>query len=436
MDLLPLIFIVVGVIVLVAVGYFLRRRRVTSSEEVPEIGTPIDYTSQPLVDEPTGWRDRFNNLSLAGKILLVVVPLLVIVGGIVIVLALGDGLSGPPPENVPPPPQYGITINRVALANPQQIAISAESNLPPDTEVTAELLANSEPFAWYNPDGATTRVANGGKIDIRLAKIANAPTASETVSYTVKLSAKVDSTTVESTEPLVIPATYKSSFFQQPVAAAPTATPTQEVAAPTAEATTEPTAEPTAAPEGPAPLTASVFNGGNVRSTPSVRGSEVRDQINAGEQVQLLQKTSSGQWYLIKNIRNNVGWVSVTLLTIDGAVAEKIPVQGSAEPLPTAASLGDAPAGATAAPTTAAEQPAPTGLTASVFNGGNVRDRPVIAGSQVLDQINAGEQVELLQKTSSGQWYQIRNIRGKVGWVNVTLLTIDQSVAGRVPVAP
>jgi len=65
-----------------------------------------------------------------------------------------------------------------------------------------------------------------------------------------------------------------------------------------------------------------------------------------------------------------------------------------------------------------------------------VRSIPQLNGSQVLDQIHAGEIVQLLQKTANGQWYQIRNPRNVVGWVNVTLLTIDQTVASRVPVAP
>src|SRR5262249_60558934 len=80
-----------------------------------------------------------------------------------------------------------------------------------------------------------------------------------------------------------------------------------------------------------------------------------------------------------------------------------------------------------------ATKPPETGLTATVFNGGNVRERPVTG--KPLDQINAGEKVRLLAKTSDGGWYQITNIRDVTGWVSVTLLTIDPAVAKQVPVA-
>jgi Bacterial SH3 domain len=74
-------------------------------------------------------------------------------------------------------------------------------------------------------------------------------------------------------------------------------------------------------------LSATAFNGGNVRERP-VTGRPL-DQINAGETVQLLAKTSDGGWYQISYTRDGTpitGWVSVTLLTIDPAVAKQVPV--------------------------------------------------------------------------------------------------------------
>lgn len=72
-------------------------------------------------------------------------------------------------------------------------------------------------------------------------------------------------------------------------------------------------------------LTAQVFNGGNVRESPTLTG-KVIDQINAQESVMLLGKTADGNWYRIANIHNVIGWVSATLLTVDPAVAAKVPV--------------------------------------------------------------------------------------------------------------
>ena len=80
--------------------------------------------------------------------------------------------------------------------------------------------------------------------------------------------------------------------------------------------------------------------------------------------------------------------------------------------------------------------PPATGLSAKVFNGGNVRARPVTG--KPLDQINAGETVQLLAKTSDGGWYQISYTRdGKpiTGWVSASLLTIDSAMAKQVPIA-
>ncbi len=75
------------------------------------------------------------------------------------------------------------------------------------------------------------------------------------------------------------------------------------------------------------------------------------------------------------------------------------------------------------------------GLAATVANGGNVREAPV--SGRPLDQVNAGETVRLLAKTSDGGWLKItyaRNGATITGWVSRTLLTIDPAVEQQVPV--
>jgi tetratricopeptide (TPR) repeat protein len=84
------------------------------------------------------------------------------------------------------------------------------------------------------------------------------------------------------------------------------------------------------------------------------------------------------------------------------------------------------------APADARPLAAAPSLTATVYNGGNLREQPELTG-RVLDQINAGETVQLLAKTSEGAWYQITNVRAITGWVSQTLLTIDPAVASQVP---
>ena len=83
-----------------------------------------------------------------------------------------------------------------------------------------------------------------------------------------------------------------------------------------------------ATPTPKAGLSATVANGGNVREAP-VNGRPL-DQVNAGETVQLLAKTSDGGWLKITYARNGAtisGWVSRTLLTIDPAVDQQVPVE-------------------------------------------------------------------------------------------------------------
>ncbi len=176
----------------------------------------------------------------------------------------------------------------------------------------------------------------------------------------------------------------------------------------------------------PGMLTATVFNGGNIRNAPSLQGA-VLGQLQAGETVLLQEKTADGTWYRVE-APAATGWVSVTLLTVDPAVAAQVPVTGQAAPaLPVVPEEPEA-----AVPPV--EPTDPTGLTATVFNGGNVRAFPNLQG-KVLDQIHAAETVQLVAKTSDGSWYKIINPRNQTGWVSVTLLTVDPAVAAQVPVA-
>ena len=75
------------------------------------------------------------------------------------------------------------------------------------------------------------------------------------------------------------------------------------------------------------------------------------------------------------------------------------------------------------------------GLAATVANGGNVREAPI--NGRPLDQVNAGETVQLLAKTQDGRWLKItyaRNGATITGWISRTLLKIDPAVEQQVPV--
>jgi hypothetical protein len=70
---------------------------------------------------------------------------------------------------------------------------------------------------------------------------------------------------------------------------------------------------------------ATVANGGNLRAAPSLQGA-VQDQIHAAESVRLLGRSADGRWYKIINLRDQAGWVSATLLSIDQEQAVHVPV--------------------------------------------------------------------------------------------------------------
>jgi hypothetical protein len=162
---------------------------------------------------------------------------------------------------------------------------------------------------------------------------------------------------------------------------------------------------------GPSGPQATVFNGGNIRREPNLRGA-VLGQLHAGQRVSLLERTADDRWYLVA-APEATGWVSSTLLTLDAGAAGLVPVTGH---------------GSTPAPSSSQ-----AGLTAKVFNGGNLRREPSTMG-QVLDQIHAGEVVQLVERTADGNWYRVVNPRRVTGWVHRTLLTVDRAVVDQVPV--
>ena len=103
------------------------------------------------------------------------------------------------------------------------------------------------------------------------------------------------------------------------------------------------------------------------------------------------------------------------------------------QPVPTLMGTTAALALPTTAPT-ALPLPAPSAMpVAAVYNGGNVRVAPELQAA-VLDQLHAGETVELRGRSADGQWLQVRDVRGQVGWVHRTLLTLDPGVAAALAV--
>ncbi len=407
--------IIIGLLALVAVVFLARRRRrqvePDESESVPSnLGGMVDYTT--LQDEePQSWRDRFNNLSLAGKILVALIPLLALLGLVVLILLTlppSEPTSGPPPTVVP----VSLTVTKADLVRttPEQgVLIELETTgLSDGTEVIAEMLADGQPFAWLNPDQARGSISNN-RAEIRANRAEGAPTPQENVNYTVLVRTN-DGQTVGEAPFLTAP--FTDAFFsgsavvEQPVPTpAPTATP-----APTPEPgitpEPEPAPEPEPEPELPTGPAGGVANGGNVRALPQITADNVIGGINAGEEVQILARTPNGLWYRVRTIRDEVGWVSASLLTVDATIAAQVP----------------------------------TAAVVSVFQNGPVFERPDLASTQI-DRVNAAAQiansevVELLRKTADSAWYEVVNARSVTGWVQAELLGIPPEVAAQVPVA-
>jgi SH3-like domain-containing protein len=401
--------VVVVLLILIAIPVLIRRRRAGQEDLLPppELGQAVDYTSLPY-EEPTSFGDRLREAPVGVKLLLALVPIAVIVAAVVLWLTFFNTPGGGTAELPTAMPAPTITNVKATVVRSTQIVVEADTNLPDTTQISAAMKESDQDFAWFNKDAIDARISDG-RISVVLEKSKDAPKPTSTQEQFVTLIATVGDQVVSS-EPakVTVPALYKADFYGdtaavQPTAAAPTAVPT--VAAPTS-APAEPTAqpEPTTAPA--ATLTATVFNGGNIRKAPRVSNdkADVLGQLHAGEVVTLLERSNDSAWYRVQAPEAE-GWVSATLLTIDPEVAKQV----------------------------SAAAPASTGLSATVFNGGNVRERPVTG--KPLDQINAGETVQLLAKTSDGGWYQITNIRNITGWVSRTLLTVDPAVAQQVPIA-
>jgi flagellar FliL protein len=408
--------IIVGVVILVGVILLARRRRQQppADNSTPMgLGGPIDYTSIPLDEGPQSFRDRFNNLSVAGKLLAVLAPVLLLLFLAVMVFTL---LPGPSDQAlvIPTVEPVSVSFNSdpalIRVEPSQVIGFRVEtSGLPSGAELTVEMREDGQPFPWINPDLARATVLSSGAADVQVPRAEGAPQPTEGKTYTIVVSA--DGGVVQEA-PVSVPEQFAGIFYGQ-VAEAPAAT-TAPTAAPTAAVTAEPTTEATAAPTVaalPSGVPAGVSNGGNVRALPFLAAENRVGGVNAGDQVQLVARTPNGAWYQIRftNVDDGaerLGWISSSLLTIEPTTAGGVPL-------------------------------API---VSVFQNGAVYEQPDLSSTQI-DRVNAAtdipssEVVELLRKNADGTWYEITNVRGISGWVPAELLGIPPEVAAEVPVA-
>jgi len=395
--------IILGIVIILLVVLIVRRRRASQAPPpVPEIPpTTIDYTAIPL-EEPQSWQDRLRNLSLAAKLLFILIPILFCMGIGILVLSLSnDQTAAPPPTPTPSPIPVTLTIEDATIvrANPLTLSVRVRSTgLPDNTELQVELRADGQPLRWFDPARRIQIRRDRG--DFREAKLPDGDPTPEGRKYTVVVSTPDGSLSAEA-ELEVLP-TFAAAFYGVEPTPSPsptlsaTATPTvivvQETPTPL-----PPTATPT--PALPTGQPVAVINGGNVRKLPYTGVNNVIGGINAGEQVQILARTPNALWYYVRTIRNEVGWVSRTLIAVTDLIAAETPVAN----------------------------------VVSVFVSGSIY-LAADTGSAVIDQVDPPEVVELFERTADGTWYRVRTVRDREGWVQASLLGIPDDVAAQVPV--
>ena len=395
--------IILGIVIILLVVLIIRRRRASQAPPpMPEIPpTTIDYTAIPL-EEPQSWQDRLRNLSLAAKLLFILIPILLCMGIGILVLSLSnDQTAAPPPTPTPSPIPVTLTIEDATIvrANPLTLSVRVRSTgLPDNTELQVELRADGQPLRWFDPARRIQIRRDRG--DFREAKLPDGDPTPEGRKYTVVVTTPDGSLSAEA-ELEVLP-TFAAAFYGIEPTPSPsptlsaTATPTAVIAQAT-PTPPPPTATPT--PALPTGQRVAVINGGNVRKLPYTGVNNVIGGINAGEQVQILARTPNALWYYVRTVRDEVGWVSRTLIAVTDLIAAETPVAN----------------------------------VVSVFDSGSIY-LAADTGSAIIDRVDPPEVVELFERTADGTWYRVRTVRDREGWVQASLLGIPDYVAAQVPV--
>ncbi len=440
--------IVIGLVLVIAIGYLLyRRSRSKASDSLdlppPNIGDLVDYTSgEPT--EPTSLADRFQALSLPGKILVGLLPLVLL--GAVALLVFNVFLRTPPP---PPPPPPILTVTKADLVNPTTISVAAQTeNIPDGTELRLELLANDQPVEWFDAASNTGQVT-GGMLDMRVTRSDDAQPVDCSQSFDVRLSGSVNGVPVTGVREFFVPPLFRDEFCAPVVAEVPTRTPrpTAIPVTPTATPATDPEPEiPVLVPTTPEPgVRVTVGNGGNVRATPSGEG-ELVTQIALGDTVEVLGRLADSSWFRIRTADGSEGWTFSAALNPPADVIEQIPVLDAsgvaqappaapANPTATATPEAAAPDNDSSDPAaTPTEDPNDDGIVqVQVGNGGNVRAAPSSTG-ELLTQIVLGQTVEVLGRLADNSWFRIRTPDGIEGWTSNSALSPPADVLERIPI--
>lgn len=396
-----IIAIILTVIVLIVLFRQLRRRRPQADEAATaSLAEPVDYTSLPVEEKPRSWRERFRQLSVAGKFLVILLPVVAVLA--LLILILFTQPVGGPVAFTPTGTPITLVLRDAAVirADPLTVSIRVESSgLADGAPLNVEMFEDGKPFAWLNATEAVGSIQDD-QAEIQIQRASDAPLPTEGRRYTLLVRGPNGAASGEVVLSTPEVGGIANRFYGRVVAEVATAT---VLSAPTATPVPSSTATPlptvTVTPTLPSGPAAVVTNGGNVRRQPLIIATNVIGGMNAGEEVQLLARTPNGLWYYVRTVRDEIGWVSVTLIRLpDGVKVAVAPV-------------------------------------VTVFVDGVVFAQPDRTSAE-RDRVGRNEVVELLQRTAAGDWYEVLTVRDQQGWVAAELLGIPPEVATAVPTRP
>jgi hypothetical protein len=359
----------------------------------------VDYTALPPIDEDSALA-KFRRLPLMTRLGVIVLPLLLIGSAAWGVWAF---LNAPEPVvAAPPPPAVTLTDARVVSRDAIAVEGSVE-HIAEGTPASARLVAGEREIAWADASSGLGVISNG-RVNLRLTKAEDAAALKPNVAYSVEVVIGIAPDLLTERVDLMVPDLLREVFFgAEPAAVAPTATP-------------RPTATPAPPEPTPAPVvetgppTIGILRDATLLISPTL-GSAVVIDVDAGDRFAPLARSDDSRWFLLEQ-EGKVGWLSSEHAAIEPARAAEI------------ASIRPAESGVNAGP-----------LTATVFNGGNIRYRPSVQTGTVLGQLHARQTITVTGKTADGEWIHVVAPEAE-GWVSVTLLTIDDSTLARAPVIP
>lgn len=363
----------------------------------------IDYTSLPPIDEESALA-RFRRLPLPTRLSIVLLPILLIAGAAWAVWAI---LNAPQPTEAAETPPPSITLTDARVVNHDAIAIEGTADHVADgTPVSAQLLDGEQPIAWADPTSTTGLVMNG-QFNLRLTKAEDAPPLPERNTYRVEVTLGNGTEALTAQQELVVPSLLREEFFAATVEATPAPSP-EPTPAPSPEATPAPSPEATPVPAGPPSVSTTAE--ATLLISPTL-GSAVVTVVQPGTTFTPLLRSDDGQWFLVPQ-GERVAWLHRSQAQVDATRVNAIP------------SVRPPAAAVTAGP-----------LTATVFNGGNIRYLPNLETGTVLGQLHAGQTVTVKGKTADGRWIRVVAPEAE-GWVSITLLTIDEATLAQAPIVP